>query len=175
MEKYDRKQPPSFLLLARQELHGTSKTGVLSLKYCHKKTLNFAHISKSLQSSGEWWLDPASQNVSCHAQVGTQDPEAQIQSLPRSWDRANLWLLNVVPAVDMLLSEQAVPYIFPTAKHRYREWALNSVIGEILHAGNHFTWSTQVRSRSDYYCEQAVKGTYLVYLMHHVRASFRVK
>lgn len=44
--------------------------------------------------------------------MGTQDPDAQMRRLPRDWDMANLWLLHVVPLADMLLSGQAVAYIF---------------------------------------------------------------
>lgn len=44
--------------------------------------------------------------------MGTPDPDAQMRRLPRDWDMANLWLLHVVPLADMLLSGQAVAYIF---------------------------------------------------------------
>lgn len=44
--------------------------------------------------------------------MGTADPDAQMERLPRDWDTTNLWLFNVVPLADMHLSEQAAAYIF---------------------------------------------------------------
>lgn len=44
--------------------------------------------------------------------MGTPVPHAQMRRFPTEWDTANLWLFNVVPLADMLLSVQAVACIF---------------------------------------------------------------
>lgn len=44
--------------------------------------------------------------------IGTPDPDAEMQHISRDWDTASLWHFNVVPLADMLLSGQAVAYVF---------------------------------------------------------------